>query len=231
MNSLSNRSTRVVLSTAVVLVTLLATLIATSATRTTAEPVSASSVSMTMTGPHNASQAQLYEAMRTLWAQHMEWTYATVAAFAVNSHGLDATLHRLLRNQSDIGNAVKPFYGTKAAHRLTALLMTHIKEAVPVLVAARDGDAAALKRAVSDWYANARQIADFLAHANPAWHRRAMRRMMHTHITQTIRYAGEQLQGKYGRSIRDYDQAETHMRKMADMLSSGLVQQFPRRFR
>jgi hypothetical protein len=184
---------------------------------------------MSMTGTH--AEARLHDAMRKLWGQHMEWTYATVAAFAVNSPGLDATLHRLLRNQSAIGNAVEPFYGKKAAHQLTKLLTTHINEAVPVLVAARDGDSAALTKAVADWYANARRIADFLARANPAWHRHAMRQMMHTHITQTIQYAAEQLQGKYELSIRDYNRAEAHMRHMADMLSSGLVQQFPRRFR
>ncbi|HET7684277.1 MAG TPA: hypothetical protein VFK34_11490, partial [Marmoricola sp.] len=74
------------------------------------------------------------------------------------------------------------------------------------------------------------QIADFLAAANPSWPRGEMRQMMRQHISQTITYAAEQLQGQYAASIADYDQAEQHMLEMADMLSAGLVAQFPDRF-
>ena len=189
---------------------------------------------MTMAGmtalPRNRSQAALYLEMRRLWGQHMEWTYATVAAFVQGSPALDATLKRLLRNQVDIGEAIKPFYGARAGRQLTRLLTTHIKDAVPVLVAAQSGDTRAFTRAERAWYANAKQIADFLAAANPAWHKRAMEQMMRTHITQTTTYAADQLQARFARSIRDYGKAERHMRQMADMLSAGLVQEFPGRF-
>jgi hypothetical protein len=47
---------------------------------------------------------------------------------------------RLLRNQADIGNAIKPYYGAAAGNRLTKLLRTHILEAVPVLVNAKAGN-------------------------------------------------------------------------------------------
>ncbi|NUR07888.1 MAG: hypothetical protein HOQ45_12890 [Nocardioidaceae bacterium] len=180
--------------------------------------------------PRTRSQAALYLRMRELWAQHMEWTYAAVAAFAQDSRALDATIARLLRNQVDIGNAVKPFYGAKAGDQLTALLQTHIKDAVPVLVAAKSGDTAGFDKAERAWYANAKQIGDFLAAANPNWHKRVMEQMMRTHITQTTTYAADQLQGRYATSIRDYDTAETHMMTMADLLSAGLVKQFPDRF-
>ena len=140
---------------------------------------------------------------------------------------LSPGLDRLLANQADLGAAIQPYYGREAAARLTDLLTTHIKDAVPVLVAARAGDTVALNTAVAAWYANARQIADFLAGANPNWPRDEMRMMMHQHITQTIAYAGEQLSGQYTRSITDYGTAEAHMMQMADMLTAGIVAQFP----
>ena len=168
----------------------------------------------------------LYKSMRTLWAQHMEWTYSTVVAFVENA-GLQHSLNRLLRNQTDIGNAIVPFYGTAAGAQLSQLLHTHIQDAVPVLVAAKAGDTTALNAAVAAWYANARQIADFLAAANPHWSRSEMRDMMHTHITQTIAYATDLLQGHFGEAIQTYDQAETHMLHMSDMLSRGIIAQFP----
>jgi hypothetical protein len=84
----------------------------------------------------SAAEAALHDAMRALWHQHMEWTYATVAAFAADSKGLKPTLTRLLENQDNIGTAIEPYYGKEAGEALTKLLKTHINEAVPVLVAA-----------------------------------------------------------------------------------------------
>jgi hypothetical protein len=57
-----------------------------------------------------------------------------------------------------------------------------------------------------------------------------MRMMMLTHIDQTVAYAAAQLTGHYARSIRLYGHAEQHMLRMADMLSNGIIAQFPRRF-
>jgi hypothetical protein len=172
----------------------------------------------------------LHSAMRTLWAQHMEWTWSTVVAFAGGSPALQATMDRLLQNQADIGAAVAVYYGPEAGHRLTDLLTTHINEAVPVLTAAKAGDTTALTKAVDDWYANAQDIADFLAAANPAWKQGEMRQMMKEHITQTIGYASAALGGDYAAAVTKYDEAEAHMTEMADMLSDGIVAQFPARF-
>ena len=176
-----------------------------------------------------AKQRDLYLAMRDLWSQHMSWTYATVTAFVSDSPGFDASVNRLLQNQKDIGNAIKPFYGKAAGNKLTALLTEHIELAVPVLVAAKNGDSDALDTAVANWYENARQIGGFLAKANPAW--KGARKMLKTHITQTVAYASDQLQGDYAKSIEDYDEAEDHMLMLADQLSAGIIKEFPGRFR
>lgn len=173
----------------------------------------------------------LYTAMAHLWAEHMEWTYATVVAFAQESPSLTPTLNRLLQNQVDIGDAIKPFYGDAAGDQLTVLLKEHITDAVPVLTAAKAGDTPALKKAVADWYQNAKAIGDFLATANPNWNKAEMESMMKLHITQTIAYASDALTGDYTKAIADYGIAEQHMDQMSDMLSAGLIAQFPGQFK
>lgn len=173
----------------------------------------------------------LHSVMRKAWADHMQWTYAAVDAFFHNPKALHSTLQRLLANQDDIGNAIKPYYGDSAGMQLTDLLRAHINQAVPVLKAAQAGDQAALKAAQDDWYANAQQIADFLTRANPDnWPASATGPALKMHIDQTTTYALDLLEGDYPTAIADYDTAFHHMMELADILADGIVTQFPDHF-
>ena len=183
-------------------------------------------------GSRTASQSALYQAMQNVWQQHMEWTFATIAAFAVESPGYTATVNRLLANQDDIGNAIEPYYGAAAGNELTALLKAHITGVADILTAAKAGDSAGQAKAVAAEYANAKAIGDFLATANPKnWSRSSMEKMMKTHIDQTLVYATDLLKGDVAQGIVDYGLAESHMVDMANMLSAGVIAQFPRKFR
>jgi len=177
------------------------------------------------------AQVGLYTAMRGLWADHVQWTRSTVDAFFHNQDGLQAQLDRLLTNQADIGAAIVPFYGQDAGDQLTALLTTHIEQAVPVLTAAQDGDQGALDQALADWYGNAEEIADFLSVADPDnWPQSATRPMMEAHIDTTVAYSVDLLSGDYTSAVANYDVALEHMMMMADTLSAGLIAQFPDQF-
>jgi hypothetical protein len=68
-------------------------------------------------------------------------------SFADNSPDRQATQERLLANQTEIGNAVKPYYGAAAGDKLTALLQQHIQTAVGVLKAAKTGNPAEVGQA------------------------------------------------------------------------------------
>jgi hypothetical protein len=180
----------------------------------------------------SAKADRLHDKMRALWEDHIVWTRMAIVSFAEGTADLEPTLNRLLRNQDDIGNAIKPFYGRKAGERLTALLKEHINGAVDLLVAARSGDQQAFDTANAAWYRNGRQVADFLHRANPSnWAKGEMRGMMKTHLDQTLSEASHRLGGNYRADIRDYDAIHHHILEVADALSDGIVAQFPGRFR
>jgi hypothetical protein len=179
-----------------------------------------------------AKQAKFQDAMRKLWEDHITWTRLAIVSFAHDLPDLPATQARLLRNQEDIGNAIKPYYGRAAGNQLTALLKEHIVGAVALLKAAKSGDQALIKQRTDEWYANGDEISDFLHEANPRnWSRKAMRRMMKGHLDKTISEAVNRLTGKYAADVRDYDRIHRHILMMADTLSKGIGKQFPRRFR
>jgi hypothetical protein len=122
---------------------------------------------MDMSGAVTARQLAFRNSMRVLWEQHVAWTRLAIVSFNGSLPDLAATEARLLRNQVDIGNAVKPFYGRAAGNRLTGLLRRHILIAVDILADVKGGHQHALNGDLERWYANANQISAFLHKANP----------------------------------------------------------------
>ena len=182
--------------------------------------------------PVNSAELVFHDQMRKLWEDHVTWTRLAIVTFASGSAGFDATAGRLLQNQDDIGDAIKPFYGAAAGNQLTALLRDHITIAVELLQAAKAGDAAKLDDASRRWYDNANQVADFLSAANPRfWPDSVLRAAMKTHLDQTLAEASAELQGDYPQSVDTYEEVHHHILEMADLLSSGIIRQFPARFR
>ena len=180
----------------------------------------------------SATAARFHDGMRKLWEDHITWTRLAIVSFAAGLPDLQATEARLVQNQSDIAAAIRPYYGQAATRQLRDLLRQHILGAVAVLQAAKSGDSAALTKAHDAWYANGNQIADFLNKANPRnWPRGEMRAMMKTHLDQTLKEAVDRLNGRFAADIADYDAVHRHILEMADMLSDGIVAQFPARFR
>ena len=176
-------------------------------------------------------QVALREDMRRLWEDHITWTRLAIISLTTNSPDTQATVGRLLKNQTDIGNAVKPFYGRKAGNELTNLLRQHILIAADVVAAAKAGDSAKLAEAQARWAKNGDDIATFLASANPRyWKLAAMKAELQRHLKLTTDEAVARLQGNWGADVAAYEKIHTHALHLSDVLSDGLMKQFPRRF-
>jgi len=174
----------------------------------------------------------LHDGMRKLWEDHITWTRLAIISLEGGTPDTDATVTRLLRNQSDIGDAIKPFYGEAAGNQLTQLLREHILIAADIIAAAKAGDSANLADAQQKWIANADEIAALLHSANPRyWPLDVMKAEMHMHLKLTTEEAVAHLQGDWDADVAAYDKVHDHILHMADLLSDGLIKQFPSRFR
>ncbi|MCC6805084.1 MAG: hypothetical protein IT319_19550 [Anaerolineae bacterium] len=177
------------------------------------------------------SAQEFHDAMRKLWEDHITWTRLYIVSFAADLPDADAVAARLLKNQEDIGNAIRPVYGNDAADQLTQLLKDHINGAVDILTAAKAGDTAAMQTASDQWYANADEIATFLNSANPDnWGLDDLKAQMQMHLDLTLAEAQAHLAGDAEKDIAAYDDVHNHILGMADLLSSGIIQQFPDMF-
>jgi len=170
--------------------------------------------------------------MRKLWEDHITWTRLAIISLESGTPDTDATVARLLRNQTDIGDAVKPYYGKAAGNVLTRELRAHILIAADLIAAAKAGDSAKLADAQARWIKNADQITAVLHSVNPRfWKLGAMKAEMHRHLDLTTQEAVARLQGNWTADVAAYDKVHRHILHMSDMLSNGIIGQFPARFR
>jgi hypothetical protein len=169
--------------------------------------------------------------MRKLWEDHITWTRLFIISAVGDLPDKAATTERLLQNQVDIGNAIKPYYGDAAGEKLTALLKEHITTAAELVAAAKAGETAKMEEARRRWYANADEIATFLSTTNPkAWPQAEMKQMMREHLDMTTSEVVARLHTDWAADVRAYENIHGQILRMADMLSAGIINQFPKKF-
>lgn len=178
------------------------------------------------------AQVEFRQDMRKLWEDHITWTRIYIIANLAEGADETAAATRLLQNQQDIGDAFAEYYGDTNGDKLAMLLTEHITTAVDVINAAEAGDADALAAAQAIWYTNGEEIAHFLHGLNPTyWPAEEMEAMMVDHLDLTTTEVVARLNGNWTADVQAYDQIHDQALEMADMLSLGIISQFPKEFK
>jgi hypothetical protein len=172
----------------------------------------------------------LYNNMRKLWADHVIWTREYIIGAVDGTADVNEAANRLMKNQEDIGNAIKPYYGSEAGDKLTSLLKEHISIAVELVDAAKTGQNEKFANANERWNKNASDIAKFLSSANQAWPEDTLVEMMNMHLKTTTDEAIARLKKDYPADVKAFDTVFEHMMGMSDALSAGIIEQFPEKF-
>lgn len=169
--------------------------------------------------------------MRKLWIDHVVWTREYIKSNVGGLEDQEAVLARLLKNQKDIGNAIKPYYGEEAGNQLAALLTDHIVIAGKLVEAAKTNDQENFNKLNKDWYKNADDIAIFLSKANPKLNEKELKDFLHMHLKLVTDEVTTRLNKEWEANILAFDQGKEHMIMFADILSKGIKKQFPEKFR
>lgn len=181
--------------------------------------------------PYNKATCDLRMAERKLWIDHVLWTRSDIVSALASLEDSSAVSERLLKNQDDIGNSIKPYYGEEAGNKLATLLREHIKIAEQVVGAAKSGNEADFEKYNKLWHENADQIADFLSSANPNYSNKTLKDMLYKHLDFIAAQVVARLNKDWKADITAFDQGEDHMIKFADILTDGIIKQFPEKFK
>jgi len=175
-----------------------------------------------------SSPPDLRSDMRKLWEDHVTWTRLFIVSALGDLPDKQATTDRLLKNQVDIGNAIKPFYGDAAGDKLSALLKDHILIAADIVTDAKGNQTAKLETDKKRWVANADEIAMFLSNANPKnWPAADMKAMMREHLDVTTSELMARINKNWAADVAAYDKVHEQILHMSDMLADGIAKQFP----
>jgi hypothetical protein len=78
------------------------------------------------TGCVQKEKVELGNLMRHLWEERVAWTGAAVSSLGFNTPDASLVVSCLLKNTSDMGYALPPYYGDTVAQMYGQLLSEHI---------------------------------------------------------------------------------------------------------
>jgi hypothetical protein len=182
------------------------------------------------TQPLSQKTVELRVAMRELWTEHAFWTEKFVTSAINGLEDQEPLLARLLKNQDDLGNAIKPYYGEEAGNKLAQLLREHIQIAGKVVAAAKSGNQPDFKKHSDEWFKNADDITNFLSAANPHYNKEELKEMMYLHLRFITEGVAAKLNKAWNQNITALDKNQSHLMHMADFLTNGIIKQFPNKF-
>lgn len=175
----------------------------------------------------SVSAVNLMNDFRMLWEQHVAWTRMTIISIVFDLPDEGFVVKRLLRNPLDFAHALRPFYGDVIASRFGQLLTEHLTIAAELVKAAKAGDSQKAEDAERRWYKNANDIAALLGRINPYWSEEIWRNMLHEHLRLVKAEAVYMLNKNYEKSIDAYGKNEIQALEIADIMSKGIINQFP----
>jgi hypothetical protein len=175
------------------------------------------------------SAMDLRHGMRRLWLDHTTYTRSYIVSAVAGLPDLPTVTQRLLRNQDDIGNAIKPLYGEDVGKKLAALLRDHILIAADIVKAAKANDAKGVDAGQKKWRRNADDLAAFLSGANPSWKKAELTDMLYKHLDFVTQQAVARIKMDWPADLKAYDAGNDHMLMFADMLTDGIIKQNPKK--
>lgn len=173
-----------------------------------------------------ATELQL--AMRDLWTGHVFWIRSYVIAEHHNdAAAAEAADAKVVENARAIADAVIPFYGQEGADALFPLLAGHYGAVKDYMKAAYGENGQAGEAATQKLTENAREIAAFLAAANPNLPESAVLPLLVAHGGHHVQQIDAVHRGDFTNEAVVWDAMLTHINGIADALAGALAKQFP----
>ena len=192
---------------------------------------SAANMSTTTPDCISAKQAATQAALRDLWVEHVFWIRNyVVASKEGNQNEKKVATEQVLANATAISGAIASFYGKPAGDQMLTLLAGHWGAVKDYSDATFHKDTKGQQEATARLIANAKEIAAFLAKANPNLPEATLVGLLSAHGAHHIAQIQQISNGDFAAEAKTWAAMRSHMFTIADALTGGLVKQFPGKF-
>lgn len=172
--------------------------------------------------PISAMQVDLQSTLRKLFTDHGVYTSFVLKSITSHLPDTKVILARLLQNQKDIGDQLKPIIGEEMGTQLTRALTNHIQLAGDCIKAATNKDKQ-LNHKIKLLFDNSDQVAQLLTNINSsALPYSATQQMFHEHNQFVLDMTVARLKGEYEKEQRLYDAYYNELLEMADAIYVAL---------
>lgn len=178
----------------------------------------------------NKVEAALRSRMRRLWGEHTAWTRATISSLVYALPDANVVVARLLRTATDMGGALRPFYGDEIARRYGQLLTEHITLAGDIVNATLVGNVEKAVAIEQNWFRNGTETALFLTSISPYLSAVEFQEMFDEHLMLIKQGMLSMLDKDFKASVDLFDLMEIEALEMADMITDAVIKQFPYKF-
>lgn len=147
-----------------------------------------------------------------------------------NPAAAEVAADEVVANATAIAHSIIPLYGQPAADKLLELLAGHWGAVKHYSDATVGKDAAGKEAAITELTANAKELAAFLASANPNLPEGTLVSMLSAHGAHHVSQIDQFASGDFAEEARTWEAMRKHMLDLADALTAAFVKQFPDKF-
>lgn len=176
----------------------------------------------------NQVQVDTAAALRDLWVEHVFWVRNYVLAGAASDAGqAKVAEEQVVANAEAIAGAVGSYYGKAAGDRMLGLLAGHWGAIRAYSDASFAHQSRAQQDAAAALTANAKEIAAFLAGANPYLPEQTLVSLLSAHGAHHVAQIQQVVARDHTAEAATWSTMRTHMLTIADALAAALTKQFP----
>ncbi len=162
--------------------------------------------------------------IRDLWIDFLFWIRFYILGQMFQQHGLGYVASRIMRNATEFADAFVPFYGQENAKRFEELLTKHVLLLSEYAATLKAGQSTEEQRLLL--YANAAELAEFLASVNPHWDTAKWMELLYQRFSLEEALLWRLKREDFRAAIEQFDIAHLNAQRIAEYMIDGIAAQF-----
>lgn len=177
-----------------------------------------------------SNESNLRVQLNKLFVNNVIWERAYMAGVMSSTPDVSSIKDKIVANQQAIADAVRPYYGDQAATEMNDILKRKVAVIDNIIVAIKNNDQQKFAQAGQEWQQVIDQLATAISQTNDNIPKQSIVDYMNNHLVLVLKDMNAIAKKNSAEDMQAFDAMLDHALTMSEVLSSGIVMQFPDRF-